>query len=190
MQNTHLKHQVLRQLRFIENSCVSFDNGFKDEAVRIATTIRVLIHDTKKSRSLLGLLDVKDKVKIISTIQQPDTKNITLFDGISTFTMNGVQPNLEIHNARIISISDWWDEIAIIYDQSKHTRKSIILNAADKDGGAHVDPTLTKEYEQLKNGLYYFSSDNTAQKEISDIQYTAIRVFANELINSSELRTI
>jgi hypothetical protein len=45
----HLK----RQLGYLERSCASYDSGYKDEAIRIATIIRVLMHNTGATTSLL-----------------------------------------------------------------------------------------------------------------------------------------
>ena len=42
-----------RQLQFLHQSCASYDGGFFDEAIRMATVMRVLLHDTKHSTSLL-----------------------------------------------------------------------------------------------------------------------------------------
>jgi len=38
--------QLDRQLNFLRRSCAAFDGGAFDEAVRIALTIRVLVHNT------------------------------------------------------------------------------------------------------------------------------------------------
>jgi hypothetical protein len=51
-----------RQLGFLRRSCESYDAGYTDESVRIATTTRVLVHDTKRCISLLkhlGGLNIK-----------------------------------------------------------------------------------------------------------------------------------
>ena len=71
-----------------------------------------------------------------------------------------------------------------------HTRKSIVLAAANKDGGAHVDQTLTPEYEELQKGLYSFAKYDANAIEIPDHQFLALRVFAQELLNSPELLAI
>jgi hypothetical protein len=67
-----LRNQLNRQIKFLENSCALFDNGDEDEAVRLATTIRVLLHDTNKSKSLLKQLGIKDSLPFIDTGVYPD----------------------------------------------------------------------------------------------------------------------
>lgn len=66
------KHSTLddsldRQIGYLERSCTLFDAGHEDEAQRIAVTLRVLLYDTKASKSLLGQLGKK------STLQFADT---------------------------------------------------------------------------------------------------------------------
>ncbi len=46
-----------------------------------------------------------------------------------------------------IPISMWWNQVVMILGGYHITRKKIVLAAANKDGGAHVDTKLTKEYE-------------------------------------------
>ena len=47
------KDQLRRQIKFLETSCQSYDQGEVEEAVRIAVALRVLFHDSQTSRSLL-----------------------------------------------------------------------------------------------------------------------------------------
>lgn len=188
MNQSRLQDQLARQLGFIERSCKSFDGGFNDEAVRIATTIRVLIHQTNSSDSLLTLLGVRESLKLISSIEQPDLQGLCLFDGVSILSMDGAQPNLDTSHARPVNVPTWWEEVAIISGpQMVHTRKSIVLAAANKDGGAHVDPSLTPEYEELQQGLYSLANSDADAEEILDHQFLALRVCAHELLNSPEL---
>ena len=62
-----LKEQLNKQLKFLKNSADLFDKGDEDEAIRLATTLRVLLHDINKSQSLLYQLDLKDKLQFEDT---------------------------------------------------------------------------------------------------------------------------
>lgn len=59
--------QLLQQMRYLERSCRDFDSGAHDEAPRIATTIRVLVHDTPQSTSLLTHLGFKNQLRYVDT---------------------------------------------------------------------------------------------------------------------------
>lgn len=190
------KEQLCRQLRFIERSSAAFDKGFLDEAIRIAITIRVLIHQTKNSKSLLHHLGARSTVKILSSIAQPDPSDgvLCLFDGVMELSMDGPAPNLELSRAKAVDVETWWNEIAVVTGpEMPHTRQSIVCTAADKDGGAHVDEALTQEYEELMKGMYSFTKSKGNAEECRDIgnhQFFALRVFANELLNSPELQAL
>jgi hypothetical protein len=55
-----LRAQLKDQLAFIARSANAFDAGATEEAKRIATAVRVLVHDTKASISLLRQLSLKE----------------------------------------------------------------------------------------------------------------------------------
>ena len=59
--------QLQTQVRFLERSCRAFDAGEHDEAIRIATILRVLLHDTEKSTSLLTHLGIKASLEYVDT---------------------------------------------------------------------------------------------------------------------------
>lgn len=59
------------QFDFLETSGAGFDAGRTAEAKRLATTIRVLVHDTAASTSLLRQLGVKDDLRFVDTSVEP-----------------------------------------------------------------------------------------------------------------------
>jgi hypothetical protein len=66
------KHSTLddnleRQIRYLKRSCALFDVGHEDEAQRIAVTLRVLLHDTRNSASLLSQLGMKSTLQFVDT---------------------------------------------------------------------------------------------------------------------------
>ncbi len=62
-----LADQLKRQIGYLERSCSMFDSGIDEEAQRLATTIRVLFHDTRQSTSLLTLLGMKATMMMVDT---------------------------------------------------------------------------------------------------------------------------
>lgn len=59
------------QFDFLETSGAGFDAGRTAESKRLATTIRILVHDTAASTSLLRQLDVKDDLLFVDTSVEP-----------------------------------------------------------------------------------------------------------------------
>ena len=70
------KAHLFRQLGFLWRSCQAYDEGHIDEAVRIATVIRVLIHDTQASTSLLKHLDAENILLSSTVVTHTDIKPV------------------------------------------------------------------------------------------------------------------
>ena len=119
------KDKLAEQLRWLRNSCESYDRGEKSEAVRIATILRVVMHDTfdrrgrPRSVSLLTHLKAKDKIRLYSTIDPPpDTFE---YHGMGRVFVN-VSEDLKMVKRRIepvldfearppvpVSVHEWWE---------------------------------------------------------------------------------
>jgi len=77
-------------------------------------------------------------------------------------------------------------------DRHPLTRRSIVLAAANKDGGAHVDSGLTAEYEALAQDGAIGSFRQDAHETQSDVpiveaHLVALRQIGYELLHSPEL---
>lgn len=191
--------QLERQMAFLQRSCDGYDAGISDEAIRIATTIRVLIHATRNSTSLLQHLNATT-INLLSTTDGAPP-NATRFFGLgmlelSSETTNYI-PSLDMSRVKkMIPVSQWWDEVVFVIDpQTSLSRKEIVLAAANKDGGAHVDPRLPPEYEALSKDnairVFTFSDDGVKVPEpVDNVHFVAIRQMAYELLNSPELNSL
>src|SRR5450830_1072721 len=63
------------QIDFLKLSCASFDNGFAGEIKRLAVSVRVLVHDTNASTSLLTLANRKS-IDFVDTADPYDDENV------------------------------------------------------------------------------------------------------------------
>lgn len=195
---TDFKKQLERQLNFLRRSCDSYDAGFTDEAIRIATAIRVLIHDTRNSTSLLRHLNALN-IKLSSTVTPDHHPNAVMLIGMGRLTIIGGgattwKPATTSDAIKTyLAASIWWDQVVYILGQVRASRKDLILAAANKDGGTHVDSTLTKEYETLmttgQRGFFHYSPTNEKHnfQPIMDAHLVYIRQMGFEILNSQEL---
>jgi hypothetical protein len=193
----HLKDQI----KFIIASSISFDKGFEGEAKRLATTIRVLVHDTNKSSALLTQLN---------------KMNILFYDSALTFKPNNPLPShcltmirlskeegedmegdyvapLESlsssrSNKRKVGFVRWWNRNTVIKDIKGQlfTRRDLILALANKEGGAHVDPELDQAYANLTrfNSLAWKVYTKDDKKDMGNPVPPAIRQIAHEVIKT------
>ena len=89
MTHARFRQRLRQQLSFIENSCAAYDSGETEEAIRVATCLRVLFHQTRNSTSLLTHLNATD-VELFSTCPvYNDISHGTSFEGLCSFTQLG-----------------------------------------------------------------------------------------------------
>jgi hypothetical protein len=81
------KGHLTKQLGFLERSCQSYDAGISDEAIRIATVIRVIIHHTGASTSLLKHLGATT-INLLSTTFEPSAQTVS-FVGMGMMRVGG-----------------------------------------------------------------------------------------------------
>jgi hypothetical protein len=91
--NKELRNNLCDQLQFLRASAASFDKGFEGEAKRLATTVRVLVHDTERSKSLLHLLELKQGIGMHNTARPFDSNNLAPHQGLVVMRME-VPPNV------------------------------------------------------------------------------------------------
>lgn len=150
------------QLGFLERSCAHFDDGYEPEAIRLATTMRVLFHDTRypngkpNSTSLLSHLSMTNE----NMLATPRTDFADWRDFLSIRldlkSQNPVTliPRLQEQFCKV-SVFTWWaDEAIMIVNGQAITRKMLTTAAANRDGGAHVNAALQKFYQELVGGQY------------------------------------
>ena len=194
----HLKEQIV----FLQRSVKAFDQGYLDEAKRISVVIRVLVHDTATSKSLLEQLNLK-KIKFLDTC--PDYSKNTIIIGPFTglvwkqFSIKGVKfvpkcsvPVKPSEPYTWKEFNEWWEKIVIEDSKGqKFSRRKLILVLANKEGGAHIDPELDADYAALSRdnsmGCFYEVADNIGPitaGPMTDIELVSCRQIAKEILES------
>jgi len=195
---------LIEQYEFIKSSCETYDKGVEAEAKRLATHIRILVHDTSRSKSLLALMGIKDKIEFLSTASPepslpvenllPEARLVT----IRSWAKNGdggakYEPILDEkipgHPWRALIFKDWWYEIVIDDKKNKFCRKDLVLEVANKDGGAHIAPELDEVYYKLtrENSMGWKFSNGKFEKNFENSPVLpSIRQIAFEMLKTLE----
>ena len=148
----------------LQLSSDAYDRGYKGEAKRLALAVRVLVHDTGASTSLLTHLGKKD-IPFYATPNWPQMGGRNLLPNntlVGVLNRGGAdvdesleyKPNLDsldnVFPPRDLNFDEWWDDTAVVDAQGEaFARKQIVLTLANKDGGGHVDAELTRKYGAL-----------------------------------------
>jgi hypothetical protein len=193
----NFKFQLKRQLGFLQRSCAAYDQGHHDDAIRIGTIIRVLLHDTASSTSLLTHMRSKS-ILLLSTVDS-DAVGPGVFyflglgmgktapDGKSFYTPKyGDGPF-----SRFVTFDQWWNQVVFVNSSVSITRRHIVLGAANKDGGAHVDMKLSEEYAALM-ALAMTKLPPPLQGLVPpvspvNVELVSLRQMGHELLNSPQL---
>ncbi len=181
------------QVGFLERSAEAFDQGFHDEAKRLAVVVRVLLHDTQSSKSLLGQLGEKNELMLMDTasVIRPDNELST--PGLVLFKLEGGE--LPAYDAPLGDLSPprmgkaklfdpWWNDPVTKASNGLFARRDYILKVANKEGGAHVDPALDKEWAGLTrdNALgWQLVSDGGATEPMGSPVLPSVRQIAYEV---------
>jgi hypothetical protein len=190
LSDAELRSHLAEQVGFLETSAAAFDAGKTGEAKRLALTIRVLLHDTRHSKSLLKQLNLD--IPFISTCSLFEPKNLSAHIGLLTMQMDssGLRyvPKLADPRTRTgLSFEEWWNEI-VFTDDGNHnriSRKDLILTVANQDGGGHVDPGIDGVYDNFvrDNPLGWTLVRGGNSEPMSDPTKIAIRQIAFEVIS-------
>lgn len=194
-----LRENLKEQLKFLKKSAEEFGKGDVSEAKRLAVTIRLLLHDTRKSASLLGQLRIKNNMAYLDTSNTYNPNNLMPHTGLVSIYYSSEMPspiyrprfNQLAHTYTTVDFNTWWSNNIVIKDQINNifTRKNLVLFVADKDGGAHVDRALDIDYYQLKNnsvGWKFLEKSNgdISEKNLTETELVSIRQIAFELFQS------
>jgi hypothetical protein len=204
MEYIDFRSKLEEQLRFLETSCREYDAGRRDEAVRLATQMRIVFHDAGKSVSLLRHLKSKS-INLLSTAVKNPAKNP------SGYWPGLIEWELDPHNSifacrpkfdatrqarRLVPFNYWWESETIYqFGHRRLRRGDLVLAAANKDGGAHVDARLLPDCEWLVDGSGWkmtLQPDGQPEREVR-LMYAhqaSIRQIAHEVLHSPEIRKL
>ena len=198
-----LRHQV----GFLKSSAAAYDAGNEAEAKRLASTIRLLVHDTGRSTSLLTQLKVKDLVLFLDTAGPVSMANMMTTMGLLMLqlrTTEGEPPQGSYLPVRSegprqhcwLPFAHWWDDpVSRLPQQDLNiSRRDYVLDVADKEGGAHFDPEGSPIYRAISrdNGFNWtvgHKNEETGEdvnlgRPSNDPTFAAVRQVTFELIET------
>jgi hypothetical protein len=150
--SARLQVKLSEQLDFLMRSAQLYDRGHEDEALRLATAMRILFHQTPKSKALMVQLGLDGSNMLSSSRGLGGWKDYLQH----RIELNSARPIVMLpvleNNLHEIPFGAWWDGEAVFEHLGvAYTRKKIVCSMANKDGGTHVDE-LEKYYNVLCSG--------------------------------------
>jgi len=204
---SELLTKLRSQFGFLERSCASFDTGNEDEGEQLAHRVRLLLHDTDHSHSLLGQLGVKAALRYTDTSIHRERETKHLGGGLYAATVAAhaglvgwrttesgawiYAPGLAPEGDRInppVAFDQWWRKPFLKDTAGRSiTRKSVVLDVANKDGGSHIDPVIPEAFRLLSSGSslpFQTSSGDDSPEAIRGFVMATTRQIAFELMDT------
>jgi hypothetical protein len=193
---TQIEEQLGDQLNFLRRSNSAFDSGDTSEFRRLATTLRVLFHSSRNSRSLIEQLDLTS-IHYPSYAWKTDPQNLLTETSLALTEISDGEDGtkfLPVLNSgpfppRFLDFPPWWNE-PILRDERREffSRSDFVRTIADQDGGAHVDPEIETKYHRLlnENSIGWIATSPTGEKPIKRIERVYVRHIAFEALIALE----
>jgi hypothetical protein len=158
-----LKSQYSR----LRDALDGFYSGKEVQALNVALTLRVLIHKTTQSHSLLSRLNPNYwDLTIYHMPLNPKAVFVVPFslqirgDGTSRV----IRSRFDSPSYKQVPLSEWWDADYQPLGAVRLSKKTIVLSVANKDGGAHVDDKVPDAHATLSEPPFVFGMDNGGQQ--------------------------
>ncbi len=200
-----LRRKLGEQLIFVYNSCKLFDMGCYQEAIRIATALRIILHQgNKSSPSLLQSLS-QHRIPLLSTaapIHEDGGANVLYNSGtfirhVSMRDESGAkaymtaQLHTSIHKEQMPAYRWYQQKVSLPLPDMSFTRKKIVELAANKDGGAHVAPFVPETLDVLSTDGGWKSvaivDGEEQETPVTDMQLLMLRQMGHEVLYSTSL---
>jgi hypothetical protein len=195
-----LRQKIAKQLELIISSCRLFDAGNREEAIRIADAVRVILDRTPtKGRSLLHEYFGDRVIQLRSTtmLNSPTDSHFLGFMGLEANT-GRFRPFLnDTRRDTLLPLNEWWDEPVIKLNEENETisRKEIILGALKKDGNVGTDRQTLENYQRLVMGLGLKALVRTVDGRqvaivFENANLAALRQIGHELLTSADVKVV
>lgn len=163
----HLEEKLSEQLKLLIDLGEMYDSGKPWAALPLAASLRLLLHDTPSSHALLAQLEELNSLEFCDSAYHRNPENlIRSHEGLVAMAVIGGQAgfwyvpvltnNRDRRDYPIVSFRSWWD-LMVLQDWVGHswTRRSLVLEMANKEGGAHIDPTQSEAIRavELENSM-------------------------------------
>jgi len=190
--------KALRDQRtLLRNARRAFDEGSHPEAQNIAARLRVLLHDTRLSHSLLGQLRVKERLPYLDTNSaEMPAEVIQMGGGLCMISaMLGPEDTASSRYRAPLDVLapdrihppqafvDWWGDPVVDDDRGRPiSRRQFVLWLANEEGGAHIDPTIDDTYAELSTaGVSRFAPAEGDDPLFRDLVAPTVRQIAYEV---------
>lgn len=169
--------RLKEQMEFLRASLRAFYAGDFAESVRIATIIRVLVHESRTSKPLLTQAKPNGlELPILGNVGEWPGEDQILGFLVGVRIGQTLAPAVDLGSSHytLSTVGAWWNRTVFkfpsrIGTQLTYRRKQVVLILADREGGAHVDENEDRDYARLLTDLPLSFAVSGLQVETPDL---------------------
>lgn len=191
----HLERKLVEQLDLLRHLGVMFDTVSVAASLPIATCLRVLLHNRQTSHALVHQLGLESKLKFRDTALQIDPRNLIItHNGLVLYQVEAGVGGRYVPRCAVggsfftnadLPFGQWW-AMVVLRDAQGHewTRRKLVLDLANKEGGAHLDPRqpeAIRELEQNNSMGFVYVDDRGEQPFMNGPLGPSVRQIAHEV---------
>ena len=202
--NNPLSNRFEEHTKLMTALCDCFDSGNDVVALSIATAIRVLVHDTDRSTSLLTHIGRKNGRYLSTNFRNSrEAVHLGLVRRINVGVNDGRGGEAKYwplcderyfptprEHFTFVQFENWWSERIFENHKSSYlTRRDLVLTVVNKDGGAHFDTEVEERYDGFRKswsgGSSLVGRQSGVKRGYDNIPiYPAVRQLGFELLHS------
>jgi hypothetical protein len=200
-----LKKAFEVQLAALSASCASYDQGADWEAVRMATSVHLLVHDAgRRNTSLLTQLGIKQSLQFIASGYKIDPMNLMASTPLVMIELRagaeaGVRYKARLdatpNELRRLSFGEWWERDKIFQtgknDKSPQSlsRRRLVFALRNKEGGSHYDPVLEDPgYIRVSQEPVWMAHSGGKEHPLLQLELASMRQVTWELLQTLQRR--
>jgi hypothetical protein len=168
-----IEAKLREQLELLHQLGIMYDTVSPVAALPLATCLRVILHNTGSSHAILHQLGLDLKLYFRDTSLHPSPGNMLpahnglvvmrVTAGVGARYVPRLEAEGEFGNPHL-QFAQWWEAMVLRDNESRTwTRRGIVLDLANKEGGAHLDPYQPESIRALEQensmGWTFVSSD-------------------------------
>jgi len=188
------------QLNLLSKSCRDYDEGDRDEIVRVAQGLRVLLNSNGRANVSLVSQIGATQSRFFDTAARYSETSLNTYSGLMSVQLDFGKtppvmrslPVLDDNGRKLVRFSEWWDVLPAIRDtnRAKFTRRQLVCWMANEDGGSHVDTGLSAAYHYLSRGnaLGWWMEGSLGQVSLMGAVDASIRQIAHEALRTFQRR--
>jgi hypothetical protein len=196
-----LVEHLREQMDLLRASGTAFDAGGLHHAKPLATVLRVMLHDTDQSASVLKQLGVKDSLRFMDSAEHINPRNLAPTPGLVMMQMTTgvggsyVPPLANLAPSRMqppLPFEEWWlNPVTRDSHDNVFRRKDYVQTVSNKEGGAHVSENLPEKYAALTRNnslgwMYFEGTEENSAPFDTNVALPSVRQIAFEVERTVE----